>query len=901
MDMGKLTLVTRVYILATMAFGVAHVFWFFKDLHTDNVSLATLFILFILASIAQIIRVKGTTNRSHYAVSFVVYAFCLFRLGLVETMFVILVSYFAQWLWRRPPWYISSFNSASLIIVSNAAFFIFNLLDPGGDPQGWRSVTGIILSMTTFMLLNHLMVGIIVWLARGENFIRSGIFDFLPLIIDLTLLVMGGSFFLIWNFNPYAILLFLPLIYLVYNTLRVPALERQTELDPKTGLYNNAYFMNQLENELSRAQRFERPLAVLMADLDLLRNINNTYGHLAGDEVLLAIAKILQTSVREYDIVARFGGEEFSVLMPETTVDVAFERAEKIRQAIEATEFTIATSVTPIKVTMSIGVAGRLRLNQTKEEIIHNADTVLYQAKLKGRNRTVIYNESMYEGLFPHQTSPVFPGQFDTQVQAPIPARSSVSDPHNTRPVTRVDRRPGEPPVDDTSAPVKTPAEQKLIRRRIYLFIFMLVASAVLLFMLFYQPFDLSNLGGLLLFVLVLIFTEANSTEIYIRDTAVSTSTAPLVAGALLFGPVGALVLSMIFSFTTYLKYKGPKDRLPFNMANQFIPAMLFLGFIILSGIPFQQRSPLIQLLITILCMSIVYIFTTAMLSIDISLNTGVRVRAVWLDQFSWLASYYLAMGVMAYALILGFTLAGFLGLGVILFPLMVLRLGQLHYIERTRAMVTELREKNFSLKHSSDEISRINDGLFETLANLIDLRDPQALGHSQQVTHHAVLMAEMLGFGAQRVQMIRRACLLHDLGKLGVPSAILTKTTALSEHDEYTVVKNHPAVGASLLSKSPSLKGFIPIVRHHHERYDGQGYPDGLQGNDIPVEARIVAVADAIDAMSSNLVDRQALNREEIIVELKRNTGMQFDPQIAAIAIELLESGKIKVNNKST
>jgi len=228
-----------------------------------------------------------------------------------------------------------------------------------------------------------------------------------------------------------------------------------------------------------------------------------------------------------------------------------------------------------------------------------------------------------------------------------------------------------------------------------------------------------------------------------------------------------------------------------------------------------------------------------------------------------------------------------------------VLRLGQLQYIERTRAMVTELREKNFSLKHSSDEISRINDGLFETLANLIDLRDPHALGHSQQVTQHAVLMAEKLGFEAKRVQMIRRACLLHDLGKLGVPSAILTKTTALSEH-EYTVVKNHPMVGASLLSKSPSLKGFIPIVRHHHERYDGQGYPDGLQGNDIPVEARIVAVADAIEAMSSNLVYRQALTREEIIAELKRNTGMQFDPQIAAIAIELLESGKIKVNHKS-
>ena len=207
-----------------MAFGVALVFWFIKDLHTDNISLVTLLALIILASIAQIIKVKGTTNRSHYAISFLVYSFSLFRLGPVETMVVILVSYFAEWLWRRSAWYISSFNCASLIIVSDVAFFVYHLVNPGGQLQGWISAAGIIVSMIAFMLLNHLMVGIIVWLARGENFIQSGIFDLLPLMIDLTLLVMGGSFFLIWNFNPYAILLFLPPIYLVYTTLRVPAL-----------------------------------------------------------------------------------------------------------------------------------------------------------------------------------------------------------------------------------------------------------------------------------------------------------------------------------------------------------------------------------------------------------------------------------------------------------------------------------------------------------------------------------------------------------------------------------------------------------------------------------------------------------------------------------------------------
>jgi putative nucleotidyltransferase with HDIG domain len=297
--------------------------------------------------------------------------------------------------------------------------------------------------------------------------------------------------------------------------------------------------------------------------------------------------------------------------------------------------------------------------------------------------------------------------------------------------------------------------------------------------------------------------------------------------------------------------------------------------------------------------MAIVYLFTTCMVSIGVSLNSGTRFKTVWMEQFSWLAPYYLAMGVMAYALMLGFTLAGFLGLAAVLFPLMVLRVGQIQYIERTRAVVSELRKKNFSVERNSDEISRINDGLLETLADLIDLRDPYVLGHSQQVTHLAVQMAESLNYDPQRVQMIRNACLLHDLGKLGIPNDILTKPTPLSE-SEYTIVKNHPAIGASLLGKNPSLKGLIPIVRHHHERFDGQGYPDGLRGNNIPIEARIVAVADAIDAMSSNRIYRPGLTREMVIAELKRNIGIQFDPQIAAIAINLLESGKMKIDNAS-
>src|SRR5207302_4687028 len=162
--------------------------------------------------------------------------------------------------------------------------------------------------------------------------------------------------------------------------------------DPKTGLANATWFLEQSEHELQRAVRLETTLSVLVADLDLLRNINNAYGHLAGDVVLKGVADVLRTEVRSYDIASRFGGEEFALLLPVADVEEALALAERIRGRVGRERFAIPTSVEPISATVSVGVATLGEHGTTIKELLHAADLALYRAKVEGRDRVRVAN-----------------------------------------------------------------------------------------------------------------------------------------------------------------------------------------------------------------------------------------------------------------------------------------------------------------------------------------------------------------------------------------------------------------------------------------------------------------------------------------------------------------------------
>lgn len=185
-----------------------------------------------------------------------------------------------------------------------------------------------------------------------------------------------------------------------------------------------------------------------------------------------------------------------------------------------------------------------------------------------------------------------------------------------------------------------------------------------------------------------------------------------------------------------------------------------------------------------------------------------------------------------------------------------------------------------------------------ESLVIAMEEKDFYTKGHSERVRDYSVKIAKRLGLPLEEIEIISQMAILHDIGKLTIDSSILNKPEDLSE-EEWNLMKQHPIIGARLISPVKGLRSGIPIVKHHHERVNGRGYPDGLRGDSIPHLARIVAVADALDAIVSPRPYRKSRTLEEAKEEIRKNIGSQFDPEIAGVLIQLIEEGVIKTSEQ--
>jgi diguanylate cyclase (GGDEF)-like protein/putative nucleotidyltransferase with HDIG domain len=712
-------------------------------------------------------------------------------------------------------------------------------------------------------------------LARGLSFRDSELFSFQSLSTDLVLAMLGVATAAFWLSNPWLIAFAVAPLFLIHRSLSVPQLQEEARVDAKTGLFNARHFAAALNEELTRAARFERPLSLVMADLDLLRDINNTYGHLAGDAVLQGIAEVFRAQLRHYDVPARFGGEEFAILLPETPPEKAFEIAERIRRTVAATAFDVETSSEPIKATVSIGVAAFPRDGADANELIHQADLAVYRAKLQGRNR--VLDASSEPLLLPEERKArlvVVPE--DGEHLSPLPPAATAH--------PDLERRHPRPHA------LHGPRFLSLSRR---LAMFVGVISAVgiaagVLGMVFGNSTDWLGLGAI-----VALVGLGQALALEVDDGSISVSAVGSIAGAALFGPRAALPLAITISAVEWSARRAPFHYVLFNVGTLSLSSLAAAG-VFTAG--FQGNAGRIVYVISGVAAGATYFAVNmGLISLVVSVEGHERWWSVFRERFAWLATHYLVYGFIGSVIWVGYGAAGLWALAVFALPLLLMRKTQEAYLRHTQRSAQKLRQaaetiqtQNVSLEHANKLLRERSTAAMESLSATVDARDAYTAGHSRRVQQLALAIGRELGLSQAELDLLGHAALFHDIGKLAIPDAILLKPASLTT-EEWDLMQRHADEGARIIDRLGFLNDAVPAIRHHHERWDGTGYPDRLAGEDIPLGARIIHVADALDSMLTTRIYRAARPASEALDELRRASASQFCPRCVAALERIL------------
>lgn len=265
---------------------------------------------------------------------------------------------------------------------------------------------------------------------------------------------------------------------------------------------------------------------------------------------------------------------------------------------------------------------------------------------------------------------------------------------------------------------------------------------------------------------------------------------------------------------------------------------------------------------------ALTYCFTNLLLvTVVISLAQGNRIVAVWRINFKENLPTYLAEAPLGFLMAIIYVEVSILGILLFFLPLLLAR--------RSFELYTKMRKMYLET--------------IRTLAAAIDAKDPYTQGHSERVAQMAVALAQELNLSDKDIENIEYTALLHDIGKIGIDDRILGKKGSLT-NEEFDKIKEHPIVGAKIIEPIDFLKNSYQAIYHHHERYNGNGYPDGLKSENIPILARIIAVADTYDAMGSDRPYRKKLSQDKIMKELTEQSGKQFDPEVVKALISVLD-----------
>lgn len=700
-------------------------------------------------------------------------------------------------------------------------------------------------------------------------------------------------------------------------------LELQAQTDPLTGLWNHRTFHERLRNEVVRASAERGTVALVMLDLDDFKRVNDIYGHAVGDQVLAELATELRSTVRQSDGVCRTGGEEFAIILPGGDLTVAHSLAERVAERVAQAAFE---PVGPM--TLSIGIAIGPEHAANPRELVACAELAMMTAKARGKSRIVVFHEDESE-----RPDALTPRSADVRSLAHLKMLHGVSGR-----LTRLLE------IDEIGATVADELRQLIDYHNCRVF---LTEGDDLRPIAFRG--DLTRGSESALDVLATKVGVGVTGHVAATGEAVLTGDAAhcgighhiegtaqieesLLAVPLRYGAdvMGVLVISKL----GLDQFDADDQRLLEVLAGHASVALVNARLYEAERREAQGAKALLEL--------------SRELSSGMQLDEvveriarggarilGVRRTSVWLPESERAGGGVVCRGAWsapgavgsarvgdrlpaavaatfarspepfvitfpeyehlfaepfpgaladAYAVVpvgvdagwgaITFALDDAEGLDHREFELLRAIAGQAK-LALTNALAFESLERTF--------LSTV-----EALANALEAKDRYTSTHARWIRDMSVMVGQELGLDAAALKRIELGALFHDIGKIGIPSAILSKPGPLTE-EERAIVETHPALGEQILAPIDQLEHVRPIVRACHERYDGMGYPDGLAGEEIPLEARIIFVCDAFHAMTTTRPYRDALPVEEAHRRLVRAAGSQFDPDVVDICVRVL------------
>ncbi len=395
--------------------------------------------------------------------------------------------------------------------------------------------------------------------------------------------------------------------------------------------------------------------------------------------------------------------------------------------------------------------------------------------------------------------------------------------------------------------------------------------------------------------IMVLVGVAQRNPVVLFRSSAISVAFAVKIAAYVLFGtPVALWATVVVVAVNAYTPKPKPMRKILFNFGGMMLSTYLASSTYQLVGGMVPPGAFVPTMLAVAVSAAVYFAANSALTAAVITLTSSSRFVEVWLQNFAWMPVNYLATAVNGAALALAYQALGVIGVIVFVLPLGIawysfrlymMKSTQVH--ERNR----ELLSVNENLHRTTERLEASHVSVIAALLGSLAAKERSTQSQSDASMQHALAVAKSLGLGPDEIAAVNLGTLFHDIGKIGIPEHILVKPSALTE-EEWAEMKTHPVIGANLIGEVPNLERIRPIVLAHHEHYDGSGYPNGLKGDEIPLAAQIISVADTYEAMTSTRPYRAALGHAEAVAELRRVAGTQLNPIVVEAFIRQIQIG---------